>query len=132
MSIDYRSGTSARTGRPLSGAAHLEQSLDTIITTFKTEVVMLLDFGFDPSRRLGRNISARLVAQFYRDLVTAVHKWEPEYRIDRMQLVDLDRAGGLTLYVEGRYYPQGRLGDYAFWEPANYNFPLGLMQRTAA
>jgi uncharacterized protein len=132
MSVNYRSGISGRTGRPLIGAAHLEQSLDIIVTTFKTEIVMLLDFGFDPTRRLGRNISATLAAQFYRDLVTEVHRWEPEYRIARMQLVSLDRIGGLTLYVEGRYYPEGRLGNYAFWQPSNFNFPLSLMNRNAA
>lgn len=132
MSVNYRNGTSSRDGRPLQGAAHLEQSLDKIITTLKTEVVMLLDFGFDPTRRLGRNISPRLVAQFYRDLVTAVHQWEPEFRIARMQLLGLDRAGGLTLYVEGRYFPEGRFGNYSFWDPANYNFPIALMRRNAA
>jgi len=132
MSVDYRNGMSSRTGRPLAGAAHLEQSLDKIVTTIPTEVVMLLDFGLDPTRRLGRNISPVMAAQLYRDFVTAVHKWEPEYRVSRMQLVDVGRDGSLALYVEGRYYPHGRFGDYSFWEPANYNFPLSLMRRNAA
>ena len=132
MSVNYRNGISSRDGRPLSGTVHLEQSLMKIIMTIPTERVMRLDFGLDPTRRLGRNISPLLAATLYRDLVVAVHKWEPEYRIARMQLVGLDRAGGLSLYVEGRYFPEGRLGNYAIWQPANFNFPIALARRNAA
>lgn len=130
--IRYRGGISARTGAPLTGYAHLEQSLGKIVMTIPTERVMRLDFGLDPTRRLGRNISPLLAAQLYRDLVIAVHKWEPEYRILRMQLVGLDRIGGLAIYIEGRYFPEGRFGNYALEEPANFNIPLALAQRGAA
>lgn len=132
MSVNYRKGISATTGRPLTGAAHLEQSLVKIVMTIPTERVMRLDFGLDPTRRLGRNISPVLAATLYRDLVVAVHKWEPEYRIARMQLAGLDRAGGLALFVEGRYFPEGRLGNYAFWEPANFNLPLSAIDLRGA
>jgi phage baseplate assembly protein W len=132
MSVNYRIGISERTGRPLIGAAHLDQSLTKIVMTIPTERVMRLDFGLDPTRRLGRNISPTLAAQLYRDLVTAVHRLEPEYRITRMQLARLDRIGGLSLYMEGRYFPEGRLGNYAIWEPANFNFPITLAGRNAA
>lgn len=132
MSIRYRTGISSRDGRPLTGYAHLAQSLDKIVTTIPTEIVMLLDFGLDPTRRLGRNISPMLAAQLYRDVIVAVHKSEPEYRIVRLQLAGLDRIGGMNLYFEGRYFPEGRFGNYALEEPANFNVPLALVRRGAA
>ncbi|MCC3246138.1 GPW/gp25 family protein [Methylocystis sp. WRRC1] len=130
--IRYRTGISSTTGAPLSGYAHLAQSLDKIIMTIPTERVMRLDFGLDPARRLGRNISPQLAAHLYRNLVTAIHKWEPEFRIVRMQLVSVDRTGGLAIYLEGRYFPEGRYGNYAVEEPANFNIPLALIKRGAA
>lgn len=130
--IRYRSGLSSRTGARLSGYAHLEQSLFEIVMTIPTERVMRLDFGLDPTRRLGRNISAMLAAMLYRDLILAVHKYEPEYRIARLQLLEVTRLGGLTLYLEGRYFPEGRLGNYTIEEPANFNVPLAAIRRGAA
>lgn len=132
MSIRYRTGISSRDGRPLTGYAHLAQSLDKIITTIPTEVVMLLDFGMNPTRRLGRNISAPLAAQLYRDIVTAVHKWEPEYRIVRLELLDIGRGGGLTIALGGRYYPEGRFGNYDIVEPANFNIPMWIAEQRGA
>jgi hypothetical protein len=132
MTLNYRKGISSTTGRPLTGAAHLEQSLVKIIMTIPTERVMRLDFGLDPTRRLGRNISPRLVVTLYRDLVVTVHKWEPEYRISTMMLVGLDRVGGLALRTEGRYFPEGRFGNYASWEPANFSLPLAAIDLRGA
>lgn len=129
--INYRSGLSAETGAPLTGYAHLQQSLLKIIMTIPTERVMRLDFGLDPARRLGRNISAILAATLYHDLVVAVHAYEPEFRIARMQLLEVTRLGGLAVYIEGKYFPEGRLGNYRLEEPANFNIPLALLRRGA-
>lgn len=116
--IRYRTGIDARTGRPLTGFAHLAQSVAKIVTTMPTERVMRPLFGMDPTKHLGRNISAALAGALYRDLVEAVHRYEPEYRIRRMQLVSLDRKGGLGVALTGVYYPEGRFGNYAIEEPA--------------
>lgn len=128
----YRTGIDATTGKVLTGYAHLVQSVDKIISTLPTERVMRLDFGLEPTRRLGRNISAALAATLYRDAITAIHKWEPEYRIVRLQLVGLDRIGGMSIYFEGDYFPEGRFGNYDLVEPANINIPLALTHRGAA
>ena len=130
--IRYRNGIDARTGRPLSGRAHLEQSIKKIVMTIPTERVMRLDFGMNPTRHLGRNISARLAAEFYRDAIVAIHKWEPEYRIRRLQLVLLDRVGGLGVLFEGTYYPEGRFKNYDIAEEVNYNIPLALAELRGA
>ncbi|MBY6244107.1 GPW/gp25 family protein [Methylosinus sp. Sm6] len=130
--IRYRTGIDAKTGKVLVGFAHLEQSVAKIVMTAPTERVMLLDFGFEPARRLGRNISAALAATLYRDLITAIHKWEPEYRIARLQLANLDRIGGMGVVLAGLYYPEGRFGNYDISEEANLNIPLALTHRGVA
>lgn len=126
--IRYRIGIDARTGRPLSGRAHLEQSIAKIVMTIPTERVMLLDFGMNPTRHIGRNISAALAARFYRDVIVAVHAYEPEYRIRRLQLVVLDRVGALGVLFEGSYYPEGRFGNYAIVEGVDLNLPLSVAE----
>ncbi len=126
--IRYRNGIDARTGRALSGFAHLQQSIAKIVMTIPTERVMRLDFGMNPTRHLGRNISAALAAAFYRDVIVAVHRWEPEYRIRRLQLVALDRLGGFGVLFEGAYYPEGRLGNYAVVEEVNLSLPLAVAE----
>lgn len=130
--IRYRNGIDARTGKPLSGFAHLQQSIAKIVMTIPTERVMRLDFGMNPTRHLGRNISAALAAEFYRDVIVAVHRWEPEYRIRRLQLVTLDRVGGLGVLFEGSYYPEGRLGNYGIVEAVNLNIPLAVAELRGA
>lgn len=126
--IRYRNGIDARTGRPLSGSAHLQQSIGKIVMTIPTERVMRLDFGMNPTRHIGRNVSAALAAGFYRDVIVAVHRWEPEYRIRRLQLVTLDRLGTLAVLFEGSYYPEGRFGNYAIVEDVDLNLPLSVAE----
>lgn len=133
MTIRYRTGVDARTGKPLSGFAHCAQSVDDIVTTLLTERVLLLDYGLNPTRRLGRNISPALAAQLYRDAIAAIHKWEPEFRITTLQLVGVDRTGMLALRIDGRYFPEGRYGNYDIVEMQSVSVALAsLVAREAA
>lgn len=113
----YRTGVDRRTGRPLRGWPHCAQSIEAILTTQIGERWMRLDLGADVVRPLGRNIVPSVVLQVYSDIVTAVHSQEPEYRITGLQLVRIERTGGLGLRLWGDYYPEGRLGNYAMIEP---------------
>lgn len=130
--VRYRHGIDARTGRPLSGRAHLAQSIAKIVSTIPTERVMRLDFGMNPTRHIGRNISAALAAEFYRDAIVAIHRYEPEYRVRRLQLVSLDRIGGLSVLFEGSYYPEGRLGNYDIVEAVDLDIPLSIAELRGA
>ena len=122
--IRYRISMDRRTGKLLRGAACLEQSIGRIITTRPEEIAMLLEFGADLMRRIGRNMQPSLVLEVYRTIVRAVHRWEPEYRIARLRLVHIDRTGGLGLGLEGVYFPEGRFGNYQLSQPLSLQLPL--------
>jgi len=121
--VRYRSSMCRYSGRLLTGFPVIEQSITRILTTHPTELVMRLDFGSDILRHLGKNIHAGRVVSLYMDAVNAIHKWEPEYRTQRLQLVKLERIGTLGIAFAGTYYPEGRFGNYDIAEPAGLTFP---------
>lgn len=110
--VRYRTGSSTRTGKLLRGWPHCAQSLSKIWMTRLNTRVMLLDFGAELFSRLSEDITPDLALQIYDDLTTAAHTWEPEYRVDTMQVVYVTRVGALGLRHSGTYFPEGRLGNY--------------------
>lgn len=123
--IRYRSGLCKHTGTLLIGWPHAVQSVGRIITTLKTEMVMLLDFGSDVIRLIGKNIHQGTVLKIYMETVVAIHKYEPEVRIHRVQLIKLERTGTLGLKFLCTYYPEGRLGNYDITENITFDYDLG-------
>lgn len=116
QAVRYRSGLDARTGRIITGRVHLAQSLAKIWLTRIDERAMLLDFGANLRSHLAEDVTGALALEIYDDLTSAVYRWEPEYRVVEMQFVSLTRIGGLGLRHGGKYYPEGRLGNYSLVE----------------
>ena len=121
----YRVGSDRTTGRMLTGWAHCQQSVAVILSTQLEARLMRLDFGCELIGQIGKNLTELRVLQIYRSVVTAVHRWEPEYRIRRLALESVERVGGLSLRTEGLYYPEGRLGNYAIIETVSGAFVIG-------
>jgi len=117
QAIRYRTGLDGRTGKALTGQAHLIQSLETIWTTRRNRRVMLLDFGSDLRGLLSEDLTPALALEIYNELAVAVERWEPEYRIDSMQFVSLTQDGTLGLRHSGLYFPEGRFGNYTIAVP---------------
>lgn len=122
--VDYRRGMDAETGAELVAFAHVQQSVRIILTTFFDEMPMLYEFGAEIVRQIGRNLTPPVLAVLYRDSVTAIHRWEPEFRVKRIRIPSITRTGGVTLLLNGLYYPEGRLGNYAIVETADATFAL--------
>ena len=110
--LRYRSGVDRRTGQIISGWAHCAQSIDVIWSTLLATRVMRLDFGSEIVRLIGRSMTPRVALELYRDMVSAVHRHEPEYRVVNLAVVDVGRTGSMTVRSRGVYYPEGRFGNY--------------------
>ena len=135
MAVRYRAGIDCSTGRTLGGWDHCRQSLAIILTTMKGERVMRLGFGSGILAKIGRNLTAPVVLAIYQDIVDAISHpryGEPEFRLRRVQIVEVTRVGGLQMRLWGDYYPEGRLGNFALVEPQSAVFPLALTETGAA
>lgn len=129
--VRYRTGIDGETGELLRGFAHVAQSLAVIWITRTNLRVMLLKFGSDIRSFLSEDITPAMVLELYDELVTTAHRWEPEYRISGLQLVHLNRTGGLGLRHDGTYYPEGRFGNYAIAEPMGALAPIAARESIA-
>jgi len=115
--IRYRQGTHEETGAPLTGSAHLAQSLGEIWMTSVNMMPMLLDFGANLRGFLSEDVTPALALAIYNELAVSAARWEPEYAIAQMQLVRLTQDGALGLRHAGLYYPEGRYGNFDIIEP---------------
>jgi len=122
--IRYRTGIDAETGKVLRGRVHLNQSIAKIVGTIPSERVMRLEFGAHLDREIGRNMHKARILSLYGRIIAAIHKWEPEVRIRRMQLVKISRTGTFGMALAGTYFPEGRIGNFSVSEPYEINVPL--------
>lgn len=109
-------GTSARTGAPLSDWEHVEQSIQRVLTTPLNSVVMWRDYGsqlFDlvDAKMIQRNVLALYVAA-----ADALAKWEPRFQLAYASVTQLTPDGLVRLNLYGTYYPRGHLGDFSIAE----------------
>jgi phage baseplate assembly protein W len=117
-----RVGVDRRTGRPLIGWPHVEQSMGVIFSTrFHTRVLRRWVGSFVP-HILGDNTTERVVGRFYWAIATALDLWEPNYRIQQVNVIlsssgrtlnspEQIRLGKLEVQHVGVYRPRGHLGD---------------------
>jgi len=110
--IRYRTGIDARTGKILTGPAHLAQSLSTIWLTRINTRLMRLSFGADLRSLLSEDLTPALALLLYNEMVASAARWEPEYVINQLQLVTIKDSGVLGIRHGGLYYPEGRFGNY--------------------
>ncbi len=79
-------GMHPRTGRTLTGYAHLIQSIQRILTTPLASRVMRREFGCDLANFIDAPNHATTHAQLYAAAATALMRWEPRCRVERVQL----------------------------------------------
>lgn len=112
-------GIDRRTGGIASGWAHVEQSLDVILTTPIGSRVMRRDFGSEIPDLVDRKMTSRLVLALYAAAAAAIRRWEPRFRLTRAAVTEAGATGRLGLVLSGTYYPRGHLGDYSVAEDAS-------------
>lgn len=99
-------GIDASTGKPLSGLAHLRQSVRDILTTPIGTRVMRRDYG----SRLYRLVDAPMNDATRLDMMAATYEaietWEPRLELDTIA-VEMPEPGGVVISVFGLYVPTG-------------------------
>ncbi|UWR51381.1 GPW/gp25 family protein [Phaeobacter inhibens] len=99
-------GINATTGKPLSGLAHLRQSVRDILTTPIGARVMRRDYG----SRLYRLVDAPMNDATRLEMMAATYEaletWEPRLQLDQVA-VDMPEPGGVIVSIQGQYLPTG-------------------------
>lgn len=99
-------GTSATTGRALSGIDHLRQSIRDILTTRVGTRVMRRAYGSRLPELVDAPLNDETLVDLYAEAVSALVTWEP--RIDVQQVTATQPSPGVVeLSLEGIYTPTG-------------------------
>lgn len=118
-------GVDRRTGMPLSGRAHVMQSIEVILTTAYFERVMRPYVGSLGIRLFGELANRRTAQRFRWTVATALLLFEPRFKPTRIDQLDLDRSGATTWIIEGIYRPRGHLGDLTSAGPRTLSLIAG-------
>lgn len=100
-------GMSAVTGCRLDGLQHIEQSIAQILTTPIGSRVMRRDFGSLIPELIDQPLNDETQLMIYAATATAIHKWEPRFRLSRVNLQIHGLSGAAELSLQGAV----RLGD---------------------
>lgn len=100
------SGMNQTTGEPLTGIAHLRQSIVDILTTPLGSRVMRRDYGSRLYQLVDAPVNRAFFVEVYSAVAEALIKWEPRFQLTRVQ-VEAVTAGRVLIALEGMYVPEG-------------------------
>jgi len=95
-------GINASTGKALSGADHIKQSVRDILTTRIGTRVMRRDYGSRLPELVDNPMSEALKADLFAESAEALARWEPRFRLDRVYLESASAEGRIIIGIEGR------------------------------
>lgn len=100
-------GTSATTGKPLSGIQHLRQSINDILTTPIGSRVIRRDYGSDLPTLVDAPMNLSTLTRIYAATARAIAKWEPRFQITKIS-VSSAAPGQIIFDLSGNYLPDGQ------------------------
>ncbi|MCG8292358.1 MULTISPECIES: GPW/gp25 family protein [Pseudomonas] len=103
-------GMDRRTGQPLTGIAHLRQSIEDILTTPLGSRRMRPEYGSQLRRYVDLPVNEGWKSAVQAEVARALGRWEPRLKLDRVKVVAV-LDGQVSLALSGRY-----LGDDALVE----------------
>ena len=95
-------GMSVNTGRAIDGVEHLGQSIADILTTPIASRCMRRDYGSLLPELIDAPMNGATRMKLYGATATALMRWEPRIRLNRITLTPGDSAGAFVLDLEGR------------------------------
>ena len=102
-------GVNAETGAVLDGFDHVQQSINTVITTPVGSRVMREWFGNPGLRLLGENMTQADILRWFATVWAILDLFEPRFRIKQIQVNDLGRDGVADFTIDGEYRPYAHL-----------------------
>lgn len=103
-------GLDRRTGQPLSGVAHLKQSIEDILTTPLGTRRMRPEYGSKLRRLVDLPVNDGWKSAVQAEVARALGRWEPRLRLERVRVVAV-MGGRIDLELAGVY-----LGDSGMLE----------------
>lgn len=103
-------GMDRRTGQPVSGLAHLRQSIEDILSTPLGSRRMRPDYGSKIRRFVDLPVNDGWKSAVQAEVARALSRWEPRLRLERVRVTAV-LNGQVTLQLTGSY-----LGDNAVLE----------------
>ncbi len=100
-------GMNRRTGRALEGRAHLEQSVEDILTTPLGTRVMNREYGSRLFDLVDTPVNRYTLVDFYAAVIEALIRWEPRLRVTRA-VVSSASPGILLIGVDAVDVVDGR------------------------
>ncbi len=98
-------GVDRRTGQPLSGIAHLRQSIEDILTTPLGSRRMRPEYGSKLRRFVDLPVNEGWKSAVQAEVARALGRWEPRLKLERVRVTAVV-GGQITLQLTGQY-----LGD---------------------
>ena len=103
-------GVSCTDGKPLSGVDHLIQSIADILMTPLGTRVGLRDYGSALFELVDQPMNALGRLRLFAAVATALARWEPRIRIDRVHLVGGGADGQFTIALDATSTEQPSAG----------------------
>ncbi|MCK9775964.1 GPW/gp25 family protein [Pseudomonas syringae] len=103
-------GMDRRTGQPVSGLAHLRQSIEDILGTPVGSRRMRPEYGSKIRRFVDLPVNDGWKSAVQAEVARSLGRWEPRLKLERVRVIAV-LNGQVTLEVQGMY-----LGDNAVLE----------------
>ena len=100
-------GTDRNTGKPLSGIAHLRQSIADILTTPIGSRVGRRTYGSRLFSLIDAPLTAATLNDIYQAAAEAIINWEPRLQVTKIKVATAG-AGKVLVDVIGNYLTDGR------------------------
>ena len=104
-------GMDAKTGKSLSGHAHLWQSIRTILLTPLGTRVYLREFGSDLLKLIDNPLNRSTIANIINATAGAIARWEPRIRVTNVRILSIG-AGAVELDIEGIIIATGEQANF--------------------
>ncbi|KDO01614.1 MULTISPECIES: GPW/gp25 family protein [Pseudomonas] len=95
-------GMDRRSGQPLSGIAHLRQSIEDILSTPLGSRRMRPEYGSKLRRFVDLPVNEGWKSAVQAEVARALGRWEPRLKLERVRVTGVV-GGQITLQLSGRY-----------------------------